>query len=161
MLNDCAMKTIELVTVLPADTAIVWDHVLQPRLLHFVSKGMLTFQPVDPDVFPERWSIGQYRVRKYLWGVLPIGWQVIGIEFLPDQGRMHRMRDNGRGWLIQIWDHTMEVEPAGGGTRYVDRVKIDAGVLTPLVAAFAHHFYKHRQLRLQKLVAANFDYAVS
>ncbi len=161
MLNNCAMKTIELETFLPAEAAIVWDHVLRPRLLRFVAKGMLTFQPVDPDMFPERWSDGQYRVQKYFMGLLPIGWQDIGIELLPDQGHMHRIRDNGRGWLIPIWDHIIEVEPVDGGTRYVDRVKIEAGILTPLVAGFARHFYSHRQQRWQKLVASNFDYAVS
>lgn len=154
------MKTIELEIVLPAETAIVWDHILQPRLLCFVAKGILTFQPIDPDVFPERWSVGRYRVQKHLFGVIPIGWQDIGFELLPDQGQVHRVRDNGRGWLIPTWDHTIKVEPVDGGTRYVDHVRIEAGVLTPLVAAFARYFYKHRQQRWQKLVAANFDYAV-
>lgn len=156
-----AMKTIELETFLPAETAIVWDHILQPRLLSFVAKGMLTFKPIDPEIFPERWSVGQYRVQKYLVGLLPIGWQDIGIEFLPDQGRIQRIRDNGRGWLIGTWDHIIEVEPADGGTRYVDRVKIEAGLLTPLVVVFARRFYVHRHRRWQKLIAANFDYAIS
>lgn len=155
------MKTIELETFLPPETAIVWDHILQPRLLNFVAKGMLTFKPVDPAIFPERWSVGQYKVQKYLVGLLPIGWQDIGIEFLPDQGETISMRDNGRGWLIPMWDHTIEIQPVTGGTRYVDRVKIEAGVLTPVVAAFAQHFYTHRQRRWQKLVAANFDYTIS
>lgn len=155
------MKTIELTTVLPADPAVVWDHVLQPRLMCFVAKGMLTFQPIEPNEFPERWSASRFKVRKLLFGVLPIGWQEISIEFLPDQGRMHRMRENGRGWLIPTWDHTMEVEPVEGGTRYVDRVRIEAGVLTPIVVAFARRFFAHRQRRWQKLVAANFDYTTS
>ena len=159
MLKNCVMKTIELETFLPADTATVWDHVLQPRLLCFVAKGMLTLQPVDPDAFPQRWSVGQYKVRKYLWGLLPIGWQIIGIEIMPDRGQVRRLHDNGGGWLLPTWDHTMQVEPVDGGTRYTDRVKIEARGLTPLVAAFARCFYKHRQRRWQKLVAANFDYA--
>lgn len=155
------MKTIEMKTVLPAETAVVWDHVLQPRLMCFVAKGMLTFQPIEPKEFPERWSAGRFRVRKRLYGLLPIGWQEISIEFLPDQGRMQRMRENGRGWLIPTWDHTIVVEPVEGGTRYVDLVKIEAGVLTPLVVAFARRFFAHRQRRWHKLVEAHFDYAVS
>jgi hypothetical protein len=155
------MKTIELTTVLPAETAVVWDHVLQPRLMCFVAKGMLAFQPIEPKEFPERWSAGRFRVRKRLFGLLPIGWQEISIEFLPDQGQMHRMRENGRGWLIPTWDHTIEVSPIEGGTRYVDRVKIEAGVLTPIAVAFARRFFAHRQRRWHRLVEANFDYAVS
>lgn len=153
------MKTVELETILPAETAVVWDHVLQPRMLQFVSKGRVTFRPIDPDRFPERWSDGRYRVQKYLMGFLPIGWQDIGVELLPDQGEMHRMRDNGRGWLIPVWDHMIIVEPVDGGTRYVDRAKIDAGILTPVVAAFTRRFYAHRQHRWRKLVEAGFDYA--
>ena len=155
------MKTLELATVLPAETAVVWDHALQPRLMCFVAKGMLMFQPVEPSEFPERWSAGRFRVRKLLFGLLPIGWQDISIEFLPDQGRMHRMRENGRGWLIPTWDHTIEVEPVAGGTRYVDRVRIEAGILTPIIVALAHRFFVHRQRRWHKLVTANFDYATS
>ncbi len=153
------MKTIELATVLPAGTAVVWDHVLQPRLLCFVARGMLTFQPIEPCEFPERWSAGRFWVRKLLFGLLPIGWQDISIEFLPDQGRKHRMRENGRGWLIPTWDHTIEVEPVEGGTRYVDLVKVEAGVLTPIVVTFARRFFTHRQRRCHKLVEANFGYA--
>ena len=61
---------------------------------------------------------------------------------------------------MPTWDHTIEVEPVDNWTRYVDRVVIDAGVVTPLVAAFAYFFYKHRQQCWQRLVAAEFDYAV-
>ena len=160
MLKRCEMTTIELETFLPAETAIVWDHILQSRLLCYVAKGMLTFRPVDPSVFPERWINGQYRVQKYLWGFLPIGWQIINVALVTDRGQIHRLRDNGSGWLVPIWDHTIEVEMIDGGTRYTDRVKIEAGVLTPVVAAFARRFYQHRQQRWQKLIEADFDYAV-
>ncbi len=155
------MQAFELEVFLPADTALVFDHIHRTRLWFFVSEGFMTFVPINPDKFPERWASGRYRVRKYLFGVLPIGWQDICIELLPNQGQTHRLRDNGCGWLVPTWDHTIEVEPVEGGTRYVDRVKLEAGILTPLVAAFARRFYKHRQQRWQKLVASNFNYAVS
>lgn len=151
------MKTIELATFLPADTAIVWEHIHQTRVWIFVSKGFLTFVPIDPGSFPMRWSCGRYRVQKYLFGMLPIGWQEIGIEFPPDQGLKHRMRDNGRGWMIPVWEHLIEIEPVDGGTRYVDTVHIEAGLLTPFVAAFARRFFQHRQKRWQKLVASGFE----
>lgn len=152
------MKTIELETYLDAPPDIVWDHVLQPKLLHFLADGMITFKPINPAEFPERWTNGRYKVRMYWRGWLPIGWQVIGIEHFPDKAPLKRMRDNGYGRGIRKWDHMIEVEPKGEGTRYADRVKIDAGLMTPVVAAFARRFYAHRQKRLQRLVAANFDF---
>ena len=108
------MKTIELATVLPADPAVVWDHVLQPHLMCFVAKGVQTFQPIEPRTFPERWSAGRYRMRKLLFGVVPIGLQDIGIEFLPDRGHIHRMRENGHGWLIPTWDQCRRCSAAFG-----------------------------------------------
>lgn len=114
------------------EAAVLFDHMHRPQLFVFVSKGIVTFVPIDPNGYPERWSAGRYRVKKYLFGVVPMGWQEIGIETLPDQDQMHRLRDDGRGWLIPTWDHMIEIEPAAGGTRYVDRVRIDAGVLTPV-----------------------------
>lgn len=155
------MQTLELEVFLPVDTALVWDQIHRTRLWVYVSEGLISFVPINPDRFPERWTSDRYRVRKYLFGVLPIGWQDISIELLPDQGPTHRLRDNGCGWLIPRWDHTIEVEPVDGGTHYVDRVKLEAGILTPLVAAFARRFFKHRQQRWKKLVASGFDYAAS
>jgi hypothetical protein len=78
---------------------------------------------------------------------------------MPEQpaGR-YAVRDNGYGPLIKRWDHWIEINAEGTGTRYVDRVHIDAGVLTPLICGFARLFYAHRQRRWRRLVARNFDY---
>lgn len=152
------MKEIELETILPADASKVWAHICQSRLLAFVTRGLMRFEPFGLSEFPEHWRDGEYKAQKYLYGWLPIGWQIIRIEHLPDQGQKKRLRDNGSGWLIPVWDHVIEVEPVATGTRYVDRVRVDAGILTPFVAAFSRRFYAHRQRRLHKLVAAHFNY---
>jgi hypothetical protein len=93
-----------------------------------------------------------------LFGVIPIGWQTIGIELPGAPTGEYRLRDNGHGPLIERWDHMIEIAPEGEGTRYTDRVHIEAGLLTPLVAAFARAFYAHRQRRWQRLVARAFRY---
>lgn len=69
---------------------------------------------------------------------------------------MRFLRDNGYGPLIQVWDHWIEISPEGDGTRYVDRVTVEAGWLTPLISGFAKLFYSHRQRRWKALAAANF-----
>jgi hypothetical protein len=57
-----------------------------------------------------------------------------------------------------IWDHWIEIAPESSGTRYLDRIHLDAGLLTPLIAAFAAIFYNYRQKRWRKLVRSNFAY---
>jgi len=90
------------------------------------------------------------------FGLFPIGEQTIGIEYPLEDGRRRILRDNGHGALIKQWDHWIFVEPDGEGTRYTDRVDVDAGLLTPFVSAFARIFYRHRQRRWRRLVQTDF-----
>jgi hypothetical protein len=59
------------------------------------------------------------------------------------------------GGVLRAWDHTLQVEPLGHGrSRYRDSVRIDAGRLTPLVAALAVGIYRYRQRRWRAWLAA-------
>ncbi|MCE2843225.1 MAG: hypothetical protein ACK44O_05930 [Novosphingobium sp.] len=151
------MRTVELSTYLDAPPEQVWDHVQTSRLLHYVARGMIRFVPAGAP-FPERWTAGEYRTWMWLFGIIPLGWQAIGIELPPQEPGRHVVRDNGHGPLIRRWDHWIEITAEEEGTRYVDRVHIEAGLLTPLIWAFARLFYAHRQRRWRKLVAAGFRY---
>ena len=153
------MTIVDISTRLDANHDEVWDHVTRSALLLYVAKGLISFEPEDPAGFPERWREGSYKTWMSWLGVLPIGWQVIRIEYPLTHGAKRALRDNGFGPLIRKWNHLIEVSPDAGGTLYVDRIAIDAGLLTPLVALFARHFYKHRQRRWRTLVARGFDYA--
>jgi hypothetical protein len=153
------MKTIMLSTFLPASPDVVWDHVTRSALLHYVAAGFVSFRPNERRGFPERWTDGEHKTSMLLWGVVPLGWQIIRTERLPARGATRALRDNGYGAMIKTWDHVIKVWPDGPGTRYLDRVTIDAGVLTPFVALFAQAFYRHRQSRWRRLVANDFNYA--
>ncbi len=153
------MRRIELTTYLDAPPDRVWEEVLRPALLLYVSRGVLSFRPLDPPQFPDLWAPGAYRVGVVLLGWLPLGWQIVQIEFPPATPPCRRMRDNGRGWALRRSDHLIEIAPEGAGTRYTDRVEIEAGVLTPLIAAGAGLLFRHRQKRWRRLVAQGFDYA--
>ncbi|AUH32298.1 hypothetical protein [Paracoccus tegillarcae] len=59
--------------------------------------------------------------------------------------------------MIRRWTHLISVEPTGDGTLSSDHVEIDAGILTPFIAAFAHWFSGHLQKRWRKLVAVGFS----
>ncbi len=151
------MRTVELSTHLAAEPAVVWEHVQTSRLLHYVARGMIRFLPKGKP-FPERWQAGEYRTWMLLLGVIPLGWQAIRIELPPSSGGKLVVRDNGYGPLIRRWDHWIEISPEGGGTRYVDRVHIEAGILTPAIWLFARLFYAYRQHRWHRLVSRNFQY---
>lgn len=151
------MTTVELSTHLPADPAMVREQIMRPATLLHVSRPLIRFTPIDPPALPEVWKQDRYKVAMHLFGVVPIGWQMVGIEMRPAEGETWSIRDNGHGALIRTWDHIIEVAPEGEGTRYTDRVTIEAGWLTPAVVLFARIFYGHRQRRWRQLVASGFD----
>ncbi|MEM1379255.1 MAG: hypothetical protein AAGH41_01385 [Pseudomonadota bacterium] len=152
------MQEIVVSTHLPASPDAVWDAAQTTRLLRYVSRPLLHFAPIRPPIWPERWPEGEHLAGLRLFGVLPIGRQVIGISFPPPEGDKRFIRDNGRSAMIKRWDHTVTIEPDGEGTRYEDRLALDAGLLTPVVALFARVFYQHRQARWRKLTAAGFRF---
>lgn len=152
-------QTVERTTHLEVPTHIVREHVMRAELLQYVARPMLHFRPIEPKTFPDVWTEGSYRASLWFLGVLPVGWQAIKIEPQPIRGETWSIRDNGHGMMIRTWDHMIEIEPDGDGTRYTDRVEVDAGILTPFVALFARIFYAHRQRRWHKLIANDFDYS--
>lgn len=152
------MKTVEVTTHLNADPDRVWEAANTSRLLLFVVKPMMHFIPVKPKVLPELWEEGDYLLRMKWFGIVPFGRQVISVSRPPPQGPVRMLRDNGHGTLIRRWDHLISIGPEGDGTRYTDKIEIDAGFLTQLVSAFARKFYAHRQERWHALVKADFDY---
>lgn len=154
---------IELSTLLDASPERIWEEVNRPSLLRYVAHPLVRFEPISPPTFPERWEEGEYRVRIWQFGIIPLGWQVIRIERPEGAGpaRRRQLRDNGSGALAWKWDHLITVEPeagAPGRTRYTDRVEIEAGALTVPVSIFARVFYGHRQRRWRYLVRSGFDY---
>jgi hypothetical protein len=59
------------------------------------------------------------------------------------------------GVSIQAWNHSMKVQPISETRcRYEDRIELQAGLLTPVVWAFASLFYRYRQSRWRQLVAS-------
>lgn len=152
-------RTITVSTYLPYSPEKIWDHVQTVPLLEYVCKGMIKFKSLEPDGFPTVWPEGEHRVAMLWKGFLPVGTQVIGIEYPPAEGNKRLLRDNGYGPLIKTWDHLISVEPEGEGTRYTDKLVLDAGWLTPAIALFANRFYRHRQKRWRRLIEHKFDYS--
>ncbi|WP_139284058.1 hypothetical protein [Rubrimonas cliftonensis] len=137
---------------LDVDIETLWRAIQTPALLESVTRGLMRFDPVDPDGFPTVWDAREHRVDLRLFGWLPIGRQVIAIERPPAEGARRLLRDNGRGDVVSAWDHLMILEPAPGGrTRYTDLVRVEAGRLTLPVTALAWLYYALRQRNLRRL----------
>ncbi len=128
----------------------------RPALFLHVAAPLVHFSPIGVDRFPDRWEEGEYRGAMRLFGLLPIGWQAIVIEFPTSADTDLVLRDRGYGPLLREWDHRIAVSPHGSGTRYVDRLTLDAGWLTPIAAFGVKQFFRHRQRRLVALDQAAF-----
>ena len=144
---------VRLSTKLPISAEAAFALVCMPALLNHITAPLLRFVPLEPGAFPQTWQEGAYRVRVMLGGLLPMGRQWIDISYVRTADGSFHMRDNGRGDLARRWDHRITITPDDkGGCTYVDDVEIEAGLLTPLLWAFARVFYGHRQRRWRKLV---------
>jgi len=70
----------------------------------------------------------------------------VGVVSVDDERRELLSRESGGP--VRCWNHRIAIGPDGENTcRYTDEIAIEAGVLTPLVWAYAHLFYRYRQMR--------------
>lgn len=149
--------TIQLSSVLNVSAQTAFDQVKRPALLHYIAYPLIRFIPPTP--FPLIWQEGEYETRMWLFGLVPLGRQMIRIE-LPDPSAdgTFQVRDNGQGHLARTWDHWIIINPVGDRRcRYTDRVTVKAGLMTQFVWLFAMGFYAWRQYRWKRLVHLNFQ----
>ena len=151
---------IELSTTLQAPADQVWRWVQRPALLNWVAAPLVKFRPTQPTTLPEVWADGEVRVSLLLFGVLPVGSQVIRVHREEEQEGEPPARslvDMGEGDLAKTWHHRVRVVPERAGTTlYTDSVVVEAGPLTLFVWMFAQVFYRHRQRRLRALARGGF-----
>lgn len=144
--------------ILDRPAEVVWGAVLRPATFQFVGRPVVEFKPVDTGGFPDRWVAGDYRARMYLFGVIPMGKQRIGISLDDSKAGEgeYRLRDDGGSALVSTWDHRITVRALDGTrTCYRDEVEVRAGLLTFCVWLFARLFFTHRQRRWKRLMALN------
>ncbi len=127
----------------------MWAAVRTPQAFRFVTRGLVDWRPVRHRTEP--WQQGDEATGWLLLaGVVPFSMHRIRIASIDDHERL--LRSDESGGVIRSWRHDILVEPhADGRSRYTDVVHIDAGPLTPLVAAFAWFLYRERQRRWRVL----------
>lgn len=138
-------------TELDCPPEMVWGEVRRCRLLKEVCAPLVTFAGVPGQELPEVWPAGgTIRVRSYLFGVVPLGTRTLHFDRVDPVAREIATREHDP--LVRRWDHIISVRPVGNGrTRYRDEIDIAAGLLTPLVWAFAWCLYHHRQRRWRRV----------
>ena len=145
-------------TTLNAPPEWVAAHLQSTAVFRHITAPLVRFAPAGGAAWPARWEPGSLQVRMRLLGTLPMGAQTvrIALESPAEPGGWPTLRDNGEGLLMRRWDHRITVQPlADGRTRYTDDIDVAARYLpwlmTPLSAAFAHVFFRHRQRRWRAL----------
>ena len=140
---------------IPMNINVAWKKVQTSMLLEFVTKGKITFKPVDGK-FPEIWKQGHnVKTRMYLYGVIPFG----GIHTLIFEKIDHRNRVIfSKEWdaSVKVWNHKISMINNGDSSiHYEDEIIIYGGLLTRIVSLWASSFYKHRQKRWQLVAQDN------
>ena len=103
------MRTLKISTYLAADLETVKSYLMTPALLNYVVAGLMKFHPIEPNSFPSKWVEGKFSVKMFAFHFLPIGKQIVGIEF-PQKSDHWVVRDNGSGSIAKTWDHLIFLE---------------------------------------------------
>lgn len=151
---------VHLSTRLAAPPEWVVAQLQSTAVFRYITAPLVHFAPDKGAAWPAAWTPGELSLRLRLFGLVPIGRQQVRIciEPAPEGSEWPTLRDNGEGTLMQRWDHRITVHPLPGGhTWYTDDVELQARYLpwlmTPVSAAFAYWFYRHRQRRWRVLAA--------
>lgn len=143
-------RTVHIETQLPTDADRVWSAMQHPASFLYVTRGLFGVPALVGRTDPIR-AGESVTGRLFAFHVLPTYRHSIDVVEVDDS--LRTIRTHERGGLLRSWDHILHVAPLDESLcRYSDTVTIDAGRLTPLVAALAVAVYRYRQRRWNRLV---------
>jgi hypothetical protein len=130
---------VQLKLILDCEPDDAWRALRSPAVLHELYGPLLQLAPDSP--VPTLWEPGAMNVTMKGAGVIPVGRQLIDLDF--DLKRMPGVRilvDSGRPLsgplsLLDSWHHRMAVAPAPGAegkTLYRDRLDVTGAAALPL-----------------------------
>ena len=143
---------------IPISIEAAWENIQTPKLLQFVSKGMIKFNSAE-GVFPKKWEIGQtYGAKMRIFGFIPFG----GIHYLfieKIDGESYEIATKEWDNSAKVWNHNVKMKDIGNGIiSYEDSIVIYGGFITGLITVFAKVFYKHRQKRWYIVAKENLNF---
>ena len=143
--------------VLDCEPDDAWRALQDPSVFASVAGPITTFRSLEPGGFPDRWMPGKHHVAGRLFGVVPVGEQVIDLEMSEQPGGVRMLKDSGGAVsgpvaAITEWEHTMVVSSAGRGrTLYRDRLVFEVGGISALAWPVFWAYWQWRALRLKTL----------
>lgn len=139
-------------TVFDCTAEQLWDEIIRPDSLRFVSAPLLHFESLVAGDLDSEWAVGKtYPLRLSLFGFLPAGDHRITLVRIDREANLIESRESGA--LSPVWNHTIRFHQLGDGKlHYTDEIEIQAGLLSGIVWTFAHLFYRHRQRRWKKFL---------
>ena len=122
---------------------------LQRDAFLHITRGLLGFRGAE--AWPEQFQEGQVVETRLLFFNLIPAWKHKLRVIRIDQEKMEIASQEGGG-IVQRWNHRKWVEEESESRCfYADEIDIDAGLLTVLIWAYAHFFYRYRQRRMRQL----------
>lgn len=124
----------------PGDANEIFARALSFQKLRGAMQGLAVY-----DGLPKTGKLQEgetYNTDIWFWGLLPVRNHTIHVAQLDPIHRRLETEEKHAG--IRCWRHGLSVAPAGEGCLWSDRIEIDAGLSTPLVARFAKHVYTRR-----------------
>jgi hypothetical protein len=145
-------------TVFDCTAEQLWDEISRPASLRFVSAPLLHFESLVAGELDSEWVAGKtYPLRLSLFGLLPAGEHRITLVTIDREANLIESQESGA--LSPVWNHTIRFHYLEDRKlHYTDEIEIRAGLLTVVVWAFAHLFYRHRQRRWKKLLHRKTEY---
>ncbi len=139
---------------------LVFNYLKNPSVFTEVSAPFLTFVPVQPKQFPNRYkSGGCYVVKVCFLRFFVVGQQEINPVFEETEaGKI--FRDSGKGLsgalsLVSKFEHQMTLtDDPEKNTVLLDELEFRGGLLTPLIGIFFFVFWKWRHFKLSRFVVA-------
>ena len=147
--STCMKKVVDCSTKLQAPAQAIWSAVKTPAAFRTVTRGLIVMPAIQTR--SDAWRQGETVVGwVFLFGLIPFSRHTLHVAVIDDAAR--RLRSEEGGGLIRTWNHDIVITSTSAERcMYRDRVEIDAGVFTSIVALYAHWFYRTRQRRWRKL----------
>lgn len=117
----------------------VWEVATDLDALQQVVSGLILFRGLPTGKIAQGQKL---TVDVSLFGVMP--YQPYEMQVLALNAKDRSFHSSERGAGVRSWQHHLKVEETPDGSRLVERIEIDAGLLTPLFRAWALLLYKKR-----------------
>ena len=140
--------------VLDCDPDAAWRAIRSPDVFRAVSSPLMTFTSAEK--LGPTWTQGEHPVTARLFGVIPVGKQIIDLTFT-QKGDTRLVHDTGEPVsgalsIVSYWHHTMAVSPTKDGrTLFRDRLLFDAEPLSLAVWPGMWAFWQWRALQLKRM----------